>query len=171
MESPAFDAAEVFNRAVRACREDRWREGYALLTDVARAADRGGNLPGVFYSYLGVAMARCEGRKRDGLELCRYAAQRQPKEAENHLNLAMVYLMVGRRAAAIRAVHRGLKLRPGHRRLRELHQALGMRKRPLFPFLSRASPINVLSGKVRAWAARRKLELREEREERAALAE
>lgn len=163
--------AELFTQGVQACREDKWREALPLLTEVARMADNGGNLPGIFYSYLGVAIARCEGRKRDGLELCRYAVRRQPKEPENHLNLAMAYLMVGRRAAAVRAMEKGLRLRPRHRRLLELQLFLGRRRSPILPFLGRSHFLNVLIGRARAWWEDQLEEARQRRRERTALAD
>ena len=122
--------AEKFRDGITACRNEKWREALEALSQVARAAERRGNLPGVFYSSLGLSMAHVEGRKREGLELCRYAIRLQPKEAENYYNLAQAYLMLGRRSAAVRAMFHGLDLRPEHRRLLELHQnsACGARR-------------------------------------------
>jgi tetratricopeptide (TPR) repeat protein len=160
MSQGAFDVGETFKQGIEACRNEKWREGYNLLTRVAQEAERGGNLPGVFYSTLGLAMARCEGRKGDGLELCRFGVQKQPKEAENYYNLATMYLMVGRRAAAVRALEKGLRLRPGHLRLRELQHSLGVRRRPVFSFPSRSNPVNVMAGMARSWWAERREALR-----------
>src|SRR5512142_634233 len=93
--------AEAFREAILLCRAERWRDGLTLLQQVAREAEHQGNLPGAFYSYLGVAMARVEGRKREGMELCRHALATQPGEPDNHLNLASIYLILGRRRAAV----------------------------------------------------------------------
>jgi hypothetical protein len=154
--------AEVFRQGVLACRAQKWREGLDLLTTLAQKSERQGNLPGLFYSFLGVAMARCEGRRQEGMQLCRYAVSVQPEEPDNHLNLALLYVMVGRRQAAIRALEDGLELQPNHPRLMELLRHLGIRRRPPLPFLPRTNPANVLLGQVR----HRLLSLIEERRAR-----
>jgi tetratricopeptide (TPR) repeat protein len=161
----AFDIADAFRRGITFCRKEKWHEGYNLLIRVSQAVERRGNLPGVFYSYLGVAMARCDGRRRDGMELCRYAVRVQPEQPENYLNLASAYLMLGRRSEALRAIETGLEVHPGHRRLLDLHASVGVRQRPLFPFLDRTNPLNSLPGRGRAWWRRRREAAAERRAE------
>jgi len=162
MPAELFDVAAAFKQGIAAFRDERWREGYELLTKVAQHAEKHANMPGVFYSYLGLGIAHCEGRRRDGMELCRYALQLDPNNHESYLNIASVYLMLGRRAAAWRAVGHGLELRPGHPRLLELQRKIGVRRRLTFPGLARENPLNSLSGRVRAAVAR----VRERRRER-----
>jgi len=157
--------AEDFRQAVLACRAERWREGLDLLTRVAQDAERRGNLPGMFYSYLGLAMARCEGRRREGLELCRHAVREQPGEPDNHLNLAYVYLTLGRRESALLAMEAGLARNPDHQRLRVLHSKLGVRDQSPLPFLPRGHAINVSLGRVRHWWRTQQAERRERRAE------
>src|SRR6185503_4832020 len=164
MPAELFDVAAAFKQGIAAFRDERWREGYELLTKVAQHAEKHGNLPGVFYSYLGLGIAHCEGRRRDGMELCRYALKLDPNNHESYLNIASVYLMLGRREAAWRAVGHGLALRPGHVRLLEMRRTIGVRRRPTFPALARNNPLNSLSGRLRAAVER----LRERRRERAA---
>jgi hypothetical protein len=150
---------------VLACRDERWREGYEILTKVAQQAEGGGNLPGIFYSCLGVCISRYDGRRREGMELCRYALSVQPKEPDNHLNIALVYLMAGRRKAALRAILDGLELMPGHERLRALHEKVGVRRKPPLPFLSRGNPLNVILGQLRHQVIERLEDRRERRAE------
>jgi hypothetical protein len=163
----ATDVAEAFRQGINLCRKERWHEGYNLLIRVSQLVEQRGNLPGVFYSYLGLAMARCDGRRRDGMELCRYAVRVQPDQPENYLNLASSYLMLGRRSEAVRAVEIGLEVNPDHRRLRELQASLGVRLPPLLPFLHRRNPLNSLPGRARAWLLRRRRAAAERRVEAA----
>ena len=144
------DLAAAFQKGLAAFREERWREGYELLSLVAEREDSHGSMPGVFYSYLGLGTAHCDRRKREGLELCRYALQVDPNNHESYLNVALVYLMLGRRDAAHRAVSWGLELRPGHPRLLELQRQIGVRQPLTFPSLSRRNPLNALAGRLRA---------------------
>ena len=160
-----LDPAAAFKKGIAAFRDDRWREGYELLTKVAQHVEKRGNMPGIFYSYLGLGIAKCEGRKRDGMELCRYALQLDPNNHESYLNIAAVYLMLGRRAAAYRAVSSGLEIRPGHPRLLELQRKIGVRQTLTVPSLSRTHPLNELTGRLRAVFGRRKQRRRERQAE------
>ena len=157
--------AEDFRQAIHLCRAERWREGLELLTKVAQLAERRGNLPGLYYSYLGRAMARCQGQRAEGLELCRHSVRIQPEESDNHLNLAYVYLSLGRRESAVLAMHRGLELHPTNERLVALRERLGFRRKPTLPFVSRSHPLNVLAGQARHWWVSRREASRVRREE------
>jgi tetratricopeptide (TPR) repeat protein len=137
---------------------------------VAQRLEVRGNLPGLFYSYLGLAMAHASGRKDDGLQLCRYALKVQPKEPENYLNLANIYLMMGRRAAAVRALQDGLARAPRHTALQEFERRVGKRRAPVFSRLPRAHAINVLAGRVRHWFETKKEERLERQAEERELA-
>lgn len=161
----ADQPVEILRAGIRACREERWREGFDLLTRLAREREAEGGLPGVFYSYLGQAIARCEGRKHEGLDLCRHAVQIEPFRPENHLNLATLLLMVGNRRGAIRALRDGLALDDEHRGLLELQRRLGIRRRPPLPFLSRTHPLNRWLGRIRHRAEVTADERRQMREE------
>lgn len=143
------DAAEWLRRGILACRRERWHEGYDLLARAASAVPKQSDLPARVFSFLGVAMARCEGRRREGLELCRYAVKREPREAENWGNLAVLYLMVGERRKAVRALDKGLWLSADNESLLRMRTEVGCRRRPPLPFLSRENPLNVAAGRLR----------------------
>jgi len=143
--------ALAFREAILACRAEQWRHGLELLTRVAQIAEHRGNLPGAFYSYLGLAMARVEGRKQEGMQLCRHALETQPGEADNHLNLATLYLFLGRRHSAFVLIERARRWFPDNARVAALHERLGIRKPSVFRFMSRKNPLNVLAGRFRHW--------------------
>jgi hypothetical protein len=156
-ENPAL----LMREAIRACREGSWWQGHNQLTRLAQLEERRGNMPGFFYGYLGQAMARCEGRKRDGLDLCLYAVSVEPFRPENHLNLAHVYFMLRNRRGTLRALETGLEIDPTHEGLLELQSELGLRRRPAIPFLARGNPLNQLAGRISqrasdAWARLRR---------------
>jgi len=133
---------------VAACRTGNWRLGHQLLTEVAQLEDSKSPFPGYFYSYFGVAMVRCEGRKRDGIELCRYSVDLAPRDPENRLNLARAYLMSRNRRQAVKQIKLGLRLSPQHRLLRDLQKEIGYRRRPFIPFLSRDFFLNQWVGRM-----------------------
>ena len=86
---------------------------------------------------------------RDGLKLCEHAVKIQYYEPDNHLNLARVQLMTSDRKAAVASIARGLKLDPNHRGLKELRVEIGVRRRPVIPFLSRNNLFNQVFGRLR----------------------
>ncbi len=155
-----LDPAKSLKEGVRLCRVGSWWNGLQVLTELAKRMEKGGNLPGYYYSYLGQAMARCQGRKREGIDLCRHAVRIQPLQPENYLNLAYTYLMVHKRRAAFRAMRKGLAVDPDHRGLLALSERLGMRRRPPIPFLARSRFPNRVIGRLTFWFDRRLTELR-----------
>lgn len=147
-EHPLDRFAAGFRVAVEACRVDNWRKGYEVLTELAKQAGPKQVLPGVFYTYLGVAVARIGGQRHEGMELVRYGLRLQPAEPDNHCNMALLCLALGRRSEALRWMQKGLRRAPYHRRLNDLRRDLGIRRPPPIPALDRGNPVNVILGQV-----------------------
>lgn len=148
----ALETSEIQVAAAKGlalCREGDWDRGLQLLSSAAEGRQGAAELPGLVYSYLGFGVARHQRRVRDGLKLCEHAVKIQYYEPENHLNLARVQLMLQDRKGAVASIARGLKLDPNHRGLKELRVEIGVRKRPVLPFLSRDNPLNILLGRLR----------------------
>lgn len=103
----------------------------------------------MFYSYLGRGIAMKEGRIREGIRLCRHGVKVEFYQPENYINLAQVYLLANNRRRAWEAVVQGLQVDRGHKGLQRLARNMGVRKRPMIPFLSRDNPINQLLGRIR----------------------
>ena len=140
---------QTLKQAVQVCRRGEWHSGLELLKRLAgEQQGKDEALPSIFYSYLGVAIARCEGRRRDGIELCRYAVRLRPRNPENRANLAQVYLIVRDRRQAVKQLQAGLKLAPRNRMLRRLGAQIGVRRRPAISFLSRDNPLNFWIGRL-----------------------
>jgi hypothetical protein len=155
MSGEPMDPKAVAARGVALCREGDWDRGLQLLSGAAERRTEGGELPGLVYGYLGYGVARYQRRIRDGLKLCEHAVKIQYYEPENHLHLARTRLLAGDRRAAVSSLARGLKLDPAHRGLRELREEIGVRRRPVIPFLSRDNFLNILLGRLRHSAAGR----------------
>lgn len=146
MDSLEISPAELLRDGLLSCRAGDWRSGLDRLTRLAQLAEGEQPLPSLFYSYLGVAMARCEGRKQEGLELCRYAVKLGPAEPENRLNLARIYLLQRNRRQAVKQLHVGLRLDPSDRRLRAFQDEIGKRRPIPIRFLDRDNFLNVWIG-------------------------
>jgi len=139
----------ALQQAILACRAEQWRQGLQQLEQLGRQYEQDGTLPGIFYSYLGLARARVEGRKKEGLELCKFALARQANKPDNHVNLAAMHLLVGQRHAAFLVADRASRFFPDDPRVLALVDRLGVRQSPVLGFLARSNPINVLLGQLR----------------------
>jgi tetratricopeptide (TPR) repeat protein len=99
-------------------------------------------------SWYGVTLVLVERNSALGLSLCEQALRPGPAP-ELLLNLARVHLALNSRERAIRALQRGLQAAPGDAALRSAQEALGARRSPVLPMLSRGHPLNRLLGRLR----------------------
>lgn len=132
------------------CRSGEWKEGLSVLGQATQGNLQDRQVRALALSYLGYGIARFQRQKKQGLRLCREAARLELCEPEVLLNLIRIQLMVGDRRGAVRMVQRGLGLHPDHPVLIHYRRQLGIRRRPVIPFLSRSNFLNQLLGRVRA---------------------
>jgi hypothetical protein len=130
------------------CRRGNWNEGLHHLGRIAEG-DSSSGLPGLFYSYLGYGIALQQQRIEEGLKLCQHSVKVEFYEVENYLNLARTCLLARDRKGAVQAVRAGLKIDRGHEELLALYKELGIRSRPVLPFLGRTNFLNQILGRIR----------------------
>ncbi|HKN46458.1 MAG TPA: tetratricopeptide repeat protein [Candidatus Polarisedimenticolia bacterium] len=102
-----------------------------------------------YVSYLGLALTLASGRSEEGVKLCEQAVRREFFDPDLFCNLGIVYLRMRQKKLAFEAFQKGLNLQPGHRRIREELERYERRSYPVFTFLPRTHPVNVLAGRVR----------------------
>jgi hypothetical protein len=141
-----WKSAEV---GIELCRRGLWKGGITQLRLLEARKGGGQAIPGLALSYFGYGIASVEGRINEGIRYCRAGVDREIWRAENHLNLARTYLLAGRVRPAVEALDYGLGLEPYHPGILELRHNLGVRRRPMFPFLDRSHPINRFAGRLR----------------------
>jgi tetratricopeptide (TPR) repeat protein len=100
-------------------------------------------------SFYGWAVATIEHRFERGLALCRESLREDADNPEVYLNIARVLRAHGRKSEAIRFLKRGLMVDPLNPTLLAEWRAIGVRRRPVLPFLSRRHALNRLLGRVR----------------------
>ena len=105
-------------------------------------------------SYYGWAVAAIDHRFERGLGLCREALRADGSCPEIYLNLARVLMAHGRKAEGIRYLKRGLMVDPRDAALTQEWRRLGIRRRPVLPFLPRRHAVNRLLGRARGWIVR-----------------
>ena len=107
-------------------------------------------------SWYGVTLVLVERNITLGISLCDQALRVSPTEPEYLLNSARVHLSMHQRQRAARAITRGLEAWPDHPELQAAQLALGTRRAPVIPFLSRDNPVNRMLGRMRhRWATRK----------------
>lgn len=106
-------------------------------------------------SWYGVTLVLVEKNITLGVSLCEAGLRPRPDNPELLLNLARVHLALRQRERAARALTRGLAACPDHPALLAAREALGTRRPPVIPFLSRDNLLNRVLGRLRhRWAHR-----------------
>ena len=137
--------------------EEHYRRGCELLTDDRcpdafehfRAAHELERSNPRYASYYGLGLALVERRFNRAVELCRGAVKEEFFSPDLYRNLAQVHLVFGFKAEAIRYLRRGLMIDPGHARILQDLQAMGLRGQPVLGFLPRRHFVNRWLGRVR----------------------
>lgn len=96
---------------------------------------------------LSIALER--GKIKDAIDLCIQSIEDDPDNPFHYMNLGKIYLKDGKKAVAIDIFRKGLRLREDGNSEREITvilNELGIRKRPLLPFLGRKNFINKYIG-------------------------
>ncbi len=155
-EAPEVMPVAGYLKAARTeLRSGRLREAYYVMSAACASYP---DHP-LILSYFGWLQAVVEKRPRSGVTYCRRAVANfrtaDPQIAGTvypvlYLNLGRTLLLSGRKKEAVDTFGKGLIYDRSHRDLRKEISALGIRKRPVFPFLSRSNPINKLFGKLRS---------------------
>jgi tetratricopeptide (TPR) repeat protein len=150
--SPSSVNADAAYRSALAAMERRsLKEAIALFQQAIDLERQEGvkNPKMKYVSYLGYALTLLHGKSEEGLKLCEQAVKRDFFDPDLYCNLAIVYLRHRQKRQAFAAFRKGLSLKPGHRRILDELERYDQRDYPVFRFLPRAHPVNVLAGRVR----------------------
>lgn len=142
-------APDPFELGTVALNEGKYASAHRLLQEALekeRSADH--------LSQYALALAHHTGNVQSAITLCREAIKLEPRNPEHFLRLAIVYLIGGNKKQAIRMLHLGQRF-GRHAGIARMLQALGLRRKPVIPFLSRANPLNKYLGKMRGLFNRR----------------
>ena len=149
MSESFSEIRRVVEIGIRQCRDGQLEDGYKTLKVVAENGESTVELPGRYYSYLGLCVAGFEGRYNEGVKLCQKGVELEFFQPDNYVNLARTYMMLKSRRLALRAIRDGLRVDSRNRTLLDLKRELGVRKRPVVPFLHRDHGVNQMLGRWR----------------------
>lgn len=102
-----------------------------------------------YISFLGLAIARAQGKWNQASDLCERAVQLKPKEIQFHLNLGEVYALAGRREKALDKLDYALGVFGDDARLKRARSKLQKRRAPILPFFGREHFLNRELGRLR----------------------
>ena len=97
-------------------------------------------------SYFGLCVALVKKEYKAGVELCKRAIDLEFYNGDHYANLARVYAAGGKRKQAVDTAEAGLRVNAENEYLLKTRRSLGVRSRPIVPFLNRSHPINVQLG-------------------------
>jgi tetratricopeptide (TPR) repeat protein len=106
--------------------------------------------PGLILSYRGLCMARGKKNYKLGMEMCLKATGMEFAYPDCYMNLGRLLLDKGRRMEARKAFTQARSIDPKSVPLKREIEGMGVRKPPVFPFLSRENFLNRFFGRLRA---------------------
>lgn len=102
----------------------------------------------VAMSYYALCVAQVEENYNRAVSLCLMAVQREFYNPDVYLNFGRIFLLKGQKALAVRLFNKGLKFDNMHNGLVRVVNKLGIRRKPIIPFLPRHNFINKFLGKL-----------------------
>jgi tetratricopeptide (TPR) repeat protein len=99
-----------------------------------------------YASYYGLSLALSSNRLKDAEALCAHAVKLDVYRPELFHNLGRVRVMLRDRKGALSAFKQGLSLDRNDTKIQKELTKMGMRKPPVFSFLSRRHPLNKYFG-------------------------
>jgi tetratricopeptide (TPR) repeat protein len=103
--------------------------------------------PGAISCYA-LCVAYIEKNYENAISLCTMAAKKEFYNPEIYFNLGRILTLSGQKAFAFKAYRKGLRIDGRHRGLINALREMGIRRKPLIPFLSRKNLANKFLGVI-----------------------
>jgi Flp pilus assembly protein TadD len=144
-EQPGGDADRLLAEGVERFEAGDLETAHVLFE---RAHRKAVNDPRIM-SWYGVTLVMVERNSNLGVLYCDQSMRSSGPTPELLLNQARAHLALNQRERAVRAIQRGISSWPDHAGLRLAQDAMGWRRKPVFPCFSRANPLNRWLGRLR----------------------
>jgi predicted Zn-dependent protease len=95
-----------------------------------------------YISFLGISMARSQGKWAAAVELCKTAVSLKRNDVQLYLNLAEAYVSAGRRDIAVQTLDTASRHCGPDKRIVRMRGRLGKRRAPVLAFLPRENFLN-----------------------------
>lgn len=144
LEEETFESREIFSKAEMFIKKGDYAKATILLNEALKISPTNS----LYISHLGLCIGM-QGNMIAGEHMCRKAISLSPFVPIHFVNLGRVLLKENRRQEAREAFVRAYELDNTNAPAALELSRMGIRKRPVLPFLSRNHPLNVFLGKVR----------------------
>lgn len=138
-------------KGIRAAKQGDYLQAMNLLTDAYAGgefkAHNSKSVEGL--SYYGLCLALVQKKYKEAIDVCKKTLTMNFFNPAHYANLARVYLAASMRKKAIETLEEGLRSFSDDKQLVALRSELGVRSRPVVPFLERSNPVNVTLGRTR----------------------
>ena len=138
-------AEEYYRAGVTLLRRGRGHEALSVLRKARDLDPRETR----YLSKYGLCLATAGHKPREGVEICRLAAEEEFYRPELYCNLGLALLAAGKHREAQEAFREGLSLDPRDRTIIRELELMGVRRPPMFPFLNRRNLLNRWPGIMR----------------------
>ena len=135
---------QIFTRGVQLLRSNRIPEASNAFRRVFKLDPDNPR----YLSYYGLILALADDNFQDAVNFCRAAILRAAYEPEFYLNLSKVYARAGQRKKALETLLEGLSFNKNNVSLKMEMKRMGMRRKPILPFLSRNHILNKSLGEL-----------------------
>ncbi len=137
-----LQAQRSFAQALSLLADDRLLAALPLVEEALQQSPDNA----LYLSYYAMLIALERGQVRRGLELSQAALERGGELADIHFNTARIYLKAERKQEAIYCLRAGLERQKDHPGIIATLRQLGIRRRPVLPFLPRKNLLNKYLG-------------------------
>lgn len=139
----AMDINTIVEEGIRLTKEGRFSEALKIFDQDLSFTHNPAAM-----SFYALCLAEVEGNYERAISLCLMAAEKEFYNPEIYLNLGRIFLMNGQKSVAVKAFKKGLRFDGTHTGLMGELKKLGLRRRPVFSFLSRTNALNRLFGRL-----------------------
>lgn len=135
---------EFLYDGIKLLRDRRYIEALSSIKTAIKTSgyDHIDEIPPTFLSYLGLATALAEKKYRAGAQICENAIKKEFYNPLFYLNLGKVYVAGGYKSKAIEAFNKGLQIDGSHAEIINELKKMGIRRKPVVPFLTRTHALN-----------------------------
>jgi tetratricopeptide (TPR) repeat protein len=143
-----YTPEELLEIAIQLLREGGYKSALNRLNEAIKKGgyDHIEEIPPRILSYLGLALALAEKKIRNGALFCETAIKREFYNPLFYLNLGKVYCAGGYKLRALDAFQNGLRIDGENPEIQAELKKMGIRHRPILPFLPRTHVVNKYLG-------------------------
>ncbi|MGB9735480.1 MAG: tetratricopeptide repeat protein [bacterium] len=146
-----YEREALFDKAIGLFRKGKIREAFNIIKELVENTDSSiYEVEPRYLFYYGYLTGIVDHNYKRAIDLCNEALKKEAFHTDFYLYLAKLYILVNNKNMALKLLHGGLKIDNTNQEIISLIKELGIRRKPVFPFLRRDNPVNKVAGKLRS---------------------